>query len=694
MNFNPAIIKGLIICSVLLASGIMACTKKTEKDDQSLASGGGIVWDYSTLKKISGNSSASSYAGYARMIQRFDQSLLCIYESDGNILVSRSSDLGAKWSAPIAVALKADGINMSVPDILELKDHSLLACYNGRPYEISPSRKFSILTKRSTDGGMTWTDGKVLYEAGYQFENGCWEPSAIQLPSGEIQLFFANEGDYPNSAEQNISLLRSEDKGLSWTKKPEIVSFSKNNRDGMPVPLLLNDGKTIVYAIEDNSSGNFKPSIIRNSLQENWAQTVDAASKNRNYALAEKIGKDIYAGAPYLRQLKTGETILSYQGTEGRVNKMDFADMKVAIGTQMATDFDRKSTPFIIPDDKSCLWNSLCILNDDTIIALTSTNAYSSKSEVWMIKGKYQRNLVQQTQPIYAADPTIFYDQGTYYLYGTNGDSGFLVHTSKDLKSWSGPIGKKNGYALSKGDAYGTKGFWAPQVFKHKGMYYMAYTADEQIAIAKSSSPLGPFIQTEMKPITGSGKQIDPFLFFDTDGKPYLYHVKLQEGNRIFVSAMKDDLSDIIAGTAKQCISATAKWENTAHTNWPVTEGPTVVKNGKYYFMVYSANDFRSSDYAVGYATSLSPSGPWTKYDGNPIISKKTVKYNGTGHGDLFQDAAGNYQYVMHTHFSDTKVSPRKTGLISIKFSSKSDGPALLKADSSSFNLLNTINTH
>ncbi len=220
----------------------------------------------------------------------------------------------------------------------------------------------------------------------------------------------------------------------------------------------------------------------------------------------------------------------------------------------------------------------------------------------------------------------------------------------------------------------------------------MAYTADEQISIAKSDSPLGPFTQTEQKPISGTGKQIDPFLFFDTNGKPFLYHVKLQNGNRIFVSEMNADLSDVVAGTAKECISGNEKWENTENTNWPVTEGPTVVKEGKYYFMVYSANDFRSGDYAVGYATSLSPKGPWIKYKGNPIISRNTLKYRGTGHGDLFKDQSGNYHYVMHTHFSDTKVSPRKTGVINMKFTNSYRGPALLIADSSSFKLL-TIGT-
>jgi xylan 1,4-beta-xylosidase len=121
------------------------------------------------------------------------------------------------------------------------------------------------------------------------------------------------------------------------------------------------------------------------------------------------------------------------------------------------------------------------------------------------------------------ADPTIFQYQGTYYLYGTSSDKGFLVYQSKDLKTWTGPAGKSNGFALAKGDAFGDKGFWAPQVFRYKAKFYMAYTANEQIAIAESDSPLGPFTQDSPKAITATGKQIDPFVFFDTNGKPYIY---------------------------------------------------------------------------------------------------------------------------------------------------------------------------
>jgi beta-xylosidase len=268
---------------------------------------------------------------------------------------------------------------------------------------------------------------------------------------------------------------------------------------------------------------------------------------------------------------------------------------------------------------------------------------------------------------------------------------GFEVYESTNLTDWKGPVGKNDGYALRKGQSFGTTGFWAPQVFKYKEMYYMAYTADEHIAIAKSDSPLGPFKQDEIRSLSASGKQIDPFIYFDTDGTPYLYHVKLQNGNRIFVSKMKPDLSDVIKETAKECINASLPWENTSAAGWAVTEGPTVFQHKNLYYLIYSANDFRNKNYAVGYAVSGSVTGPWEKYAGNPVISKSLLKSNGTGHGDLFVDQDGTYKYVMHTHNSDTKVSPRLTGIIDIKFQKGKDAdPDVLQADSSTFRLLKT----
>jgi xylan 1,4-beta-xylosidase len=289
---------------------------------------------------------------------------------------------------------------------------------------------------------------------------------------------------------------------------------------------------------------------------------------------------------------------------------------------------------------------------------------------------------------LYLADPTIFLDKGTYYLYGTSSDQGFLVYRSIDLKHWTGPAGKTGGYALAKGDAYGTRFFWAPQVFKVGMVYYMAYAGDEHIAIAQSDNPLGPFRQKESKPVSAPGKQIDPFVFRDTDGKFYLYHVRLDNGNRIFVVRLKDDLSDVSTEPAVECISSTEPWENTAHAKWPVAEGPTVIKKGKRYYLFYSANDFRNIDYAVGYATADSPYGPWVKYKNNPVLSKSETHYNGSGHGDFFTDISGQLQYVFHTHHSASTVSPRATGLIKARFIKDGAGTFKMVFDTASFSFL------
>lgn len=295
----------------------------------------------------------------------------------------------------------------------------------------------------------------------------------------------------------------------------------------------------------------------------------------------------------------------------------------------------------------------------------------------------------KKAQNIYLADPSIYQQNGIYYLYGTvegrSGD-GFQAYTSTDLKDWK-LAGNDSGYVLRKGQAYGTAGFWAPQVFSYGGKFYMAYVANENIALAESNSPAGPFIQNTKEPLTAPVKQIDPFVFIDDDGKKYLYHVRLTGGNKIFVAEMKDDLSGIKPETLHECITATEGWEHTVKTEWPVAEGPSVLKHKGVYYLIYTANDFRNPDYAVGYATSTSPLGPWKKWSGNPIMSKKHIGVNGTGHGDFFRRGKDLF-YVFHTHNGADKVSPRKAALVKLRFQKTKNNIDHLEIDASGFRFL------
>lgn len=267
-------------------------------------------------------------------------------------------------------------------------------------------------------------------------------------------------------------------------------------------------------------------------------------------------------------------------------------------------------------------------------------------------------------------DPTILNHEGNYYLYGTQSNEqtkdGFMVYNSTDLKNWNGTAGLKNGYALKKDDVFGDTAFRSPQVFHLDNKFYMAYTANENISLAESNSPLGPFTQQIKASLFSSGKNTDPFIFLDDDGKKYLYYSAVSGvENRIFVVEMENDLAAIRPQTMIECIRATATWEKNQGL---ITNGPTVVKQNGLYIMLYSANHYSNTNYAVGYATSTSPTGPWTKYSGNPILRKENAGINGTGHGDLFQGINGDWKFVFHTHYSNGKVDSLQSALANVKF--------------------------
>jgi hypothetical protein len=344
-----------------------------------------IIWDTNSLRRI-------GEGGYARMVELKNGRLITVYAAaNGNTEIVYSDDRGDHWLAPVIVAAKSNDIRMDAPDITLLNEGSLLVCYNPRPVFLNTdtSKHFAIRITKSYDDGLTWKDDQLLYEASYKFKDGCWEPSALQLPSGEIQLYFSNEGIYPNSDEQNISMLRSFDNGKTWTTKPKIISFRSGNRDGMPVPIYLPATREILLSIEDNGFTNFKPYMIRSTLANNWSQTVTATSNNRRYALKDSLNGKVYAGAPYLRVLPNGNTLLSYQSTQLRPGNQDVhnAEMIVTVGDAEGCNFMNPTVPFKIPANTTALWNSISVLKDGTLVALTSTKAYNGKPEVWMIKG-------------------------------------------------------------------------------------------------------------------------------------------------------------------------------------------------------------------------------------------------------------------------------------------------------------------
>lgn len=111
-------------------------------------------------------------------------------------------------------------------------------------------------------------------------------------------------------------------------------------------------------------------------------------------------------------------------------------------------------------------------------------------------------------------------------------------------------------------------------------------------------------------------KAIDGHFFLD-GGTVWLYYVRIQGENMIYVAKLNDDCSILQEKDEKFLLRAEKNWElKEGH----VTEGPFVLAHKGKYYLSYSANDTRSIFYAIGYAVSDRPDGPFIKYKGNPIL--------------------------------------------------------------------------
>lgn len=321
--------------------------------------------------------------GYSRLIELSDGRLLACCES-GGIKISFSSNKGQTWTSPTLIASNSNNTPNCVPDLIQLSDGTIIVGYNPRPSQpYTEDRRFGIRVRRSTDGGKTWSEEIFVYDADYTFENGCWEPSFLELPSGELQLYFADESPYTSSGEQQISLCRSHDGGLTWTK-PQRISYRSGFRDGMPVPVLLSDNKNIVVAIEDNGwsgIGDFLPTTVRTTLSNNWRGStyVSGTSTQRNRSINYDYCPIAKGGAPYLRVLPNGETVLSHQSTYGEGDNMK---MYTYVGNKLAKDFKAMSRPFWQGTTKGCWWNSLAVIDTGIVVAVGGLDG-----KICMVKG-------------------------------------------------------------------------------------------------------------------------------------------------------------------------------------------------------------------------------------------------------------------------------------------------------------------
>ncbi len=264
-----------------------------------------------------------------------------------------------------------------------------------------------------------------------------------------------------------------------------------------------------------------------------------------------------------------------------------------------------------------------------------------------------------QEASLFFGDPHIFLDGHTYYAYGTQrSNEGILVYTSHDLKTWSGPAGVRDGFALHRDDVHGDSQFWAPEVYLMGETYHMFFSVERHMAVATAPSPMGPFVQAQPG-LLADFEAIDHSLFVDDDGQKYIYFAKFRDGLEIWGAEMEEDLSAIRLETRRYLMRPEQPWELVEEGRMEVNEGPEVFKHEGLYYMLFTANPYTSQHYGIGLAWAEQPLGPWTKSEYNPVLQKQDGLV-GIGHCMLFRDREGRLHMAYHAHFDEDNVSPRR----------------------------------
>lgn len=374
------------------------------------ASGPGTASRKNALGKISvqwEDARLLAPGGYARVHRLDDGRYMAVYSRGGDGCLKFSSDGCETWTGQRAVMrhgsydapVKVTVSNAEFAQLSASNPHHpgrIIYAANIRPAENKSSQTpYTIAISTSDDAGATWTGIRDVYRSKVWDKDvlrGCYEPCVLELPDGTVQIYFADETPYYERRlpYQNISVIESKDGGDTWGPA-RIVCYNEKFRDGMPVAMI--HGDWIYVAIEANGQNiKFHPQIVCTRISDNWKTPVYGSSEYRFDPFRTSMESAfIYAGAPYI--IKTDNYfVICYQSSEGAVEpttKNSVMEMAICrIDEMRGHEFltmREQIRPFDIDQTRdNGLWNSLCDLGNDTILAVTqlSGNIYIRKGKI------------------------------------------------------------------------------------------------------------------------------------------------------------------------------------------------------------------------------------------------------------------------------------------------------------------------
>ncbi len=363
--------------------------------------------------KIDGKDSGCfSHRVYYPRIKRLSDGKYIMFHQDGRISGNTfytKSDDGLTWSerTPLFTShpqVRDDGVQDTVfycnTDAIVMPDGEILAfcSYRYRAGYNIDARYCGIVMKRSVDNANTWSDEKLIYLG----RN--WESAPLLLESGELQLYFSHTApkfyydkkvktDAKIHTSSGSAIIRSFDGGHTWipdVKEPPyaahrvtqsyvetIETGTKCFTNQMPVAVELHCGDIALATESDMAKGRFF--LTMSYSHDNWARPLgydEDGPEDKNTAFD-------YGAGPYLVQLDSGETVLSY-------NTMDKFHLR--IGNEYGKDMSAERD-IIAFDGQSGYWGCLHVDSSHCILAAMpyviedrSTSPWTSDNDMMLCR--------------------------------------------------------------------------------------------------------------------------------------------------------------------------------------------------------------------------------------------------------------------------------------------------------------------
>lgn len=351
--------------------------------------------DFRTFVTLSDKELGQQMLDYGRIKRLRDGRYLLFYQplKHGYHIYLSFSDDAIHWSRGVRIFEgykftngdgEEDTMKYATADAVELENGDILCfcIFHSDKHYARHLDEFGLCMKRSTDGGKTWGEEKVLHRT------VDWEPYPMQLESsGEILVFFTDsDWDWdPNSS--GCSLLRSSDGGKTWTLQkqaarqrrskavprqrsvgtPRIPADSTRTvfTDQMPVVVVLNGTQTALGAYETQMTEG--PLTISLSWGDaSWPETLTGEKTGPK----DRRNQCIEGGAPYLMQFPSGETLLSY----------GYGEFGCRLGDETGRNLPERPEfkPF---GDRPMRWGAVAKKDDHTALAVATHTYKGAKVE-------------------------------------------------------------------------------------------------------------------------------------------------------------------------------------------------------------------------------------------------------------------------------------------------------------------------